>query len=70
MSRHSFALSKIISAARKNWRPFLLGVSTVFLLAFLCILYLLDSARTERAAIFIGGTFAGMVGLAMLVCRR
>jgi hypothetical protein len=40
------------------------------LLAFLCILYLLDSARTERAAFFIGGTFAGMVGLAMLVCRR
>lgn len=70
MSRHRFALSRVFRAARKHWRPFLLGVSIVFLLAFVCILLLFDSERTERAAVFIGGTFIGMVAIAILVCRR
>ncbi len=57
-------------AARSQWRPFLLGVLMVFLVALTCYLYLHGSERAERAALAMGGTFIGMLGVAWWVCRR
>ncbi len=70
MSRQRVALSRWLHIARKHWRPFLLGVLIVFVAVAVCGLYLQGSDRAEHAAIVIGWTFIGMLGLASWVCRR
>ncbi|MBB1626399.1 hypothetical protein A9974_14305 [Achromobacter sp. UMC71] len=55
---------------RKHWRPFVLGVLIVFTIATTCYLYAHGADRGERAALAIGGTLVGMLGIAAWVCRR
>ncbi|WP_139122065.1 hypothetical protein [Achromobacter ruhlandii] len=63
-------MSRWLRTARKNWRPFMLGVLIVFIATAVCGLYLHGSDRAEHAAIVIGWVFIGMLGLASWVCRR
>ncbi len=70
MSRHRVALSRIFRVVRKHWRPFVLGMLIVFTTAITCYLYAHGSERAERAALTIGGTLVGMIGIAAWVCRR
>ena len=70
MSRHRFAKSGLFRAVRNNWRPFVLGVLIVLVLAITCTLYMHGSDRAERAATAIGGTLIGMLCIAFWVCRR
>lgn len=70
MSRHRFAKSGIFRAVRNNWRPFVLGVLIVFVAAISFLLYMHGSDRAMRAAIAIGGTLVGMLGIGFFVCRR
>lgn len=70
MSRPRVALSGWLRAARRNWRPFVLGVLIVFTVALVCVLYLRGTDRGEHAAIVLGTALIGMLGLGVWVCRR
>lgn len=70
MSRHRVALSRFFRVVYKHWRPFLLGLLIVFTVATTCFLYMHGSDRAERASLAIGGTFVGMLCIALWVCRR
>ncbi|MFY4258927.1 hypothetical protein ACOTCG_15125 [Achromobacter xylosoxidans] len=68
--KQRIALSRWLHTVRKNWRSCLMVGLIALIAAAVCGLYLQGSHRCERAAIVIGWTLIGMLGLAAWVCRR
>lgn len=55
---------------RTRWRLLSFALLLMVLLGFIVALAWMGTPRAMRAAMALGGTLAGMLALAVFVCRR
>ncbi|MGG2424984.1 hypothetical protein ACQV88_26305, partial [Ralstonia pseudosolanacearum] len=55
---------------RARWRLLSVALLLIVLLGFIVALAWIGTPRAMRAAMALGGTLAGMLALAVFVCRR
>lgn len=55
---------------RTRWRLLSLALLLMVLIGFIVALTCMGTPRAMRAAMALGGTLAGMLALAVFVCRR
>lgn len=56
--------------ARHRWRQWVLGLLLILLVGFIGCLFWVDTPRSTRAGLMLGGTLVGMLALAAYVCRK